>query len=324
MITNRGPNKFGMNSPHLCNNARMIDWQDLLHFASLARTGSLSAAARELGVDHATVGRRIADLERVLDLRLIDRRPRSSPLTADGRAVAELVAGMEENVAAIRRYSKSAVNGLSAAIKVSAPPSIAAHLIAANAAAFRAVHPDISLTIAGVTRRAALDRGEADVAVRMTRPEESDLLVRRIGIIRFGLFATPEIAATPPEDWVFIGYDAALEHLTQQTWLRSLLGDRNIVFRASDVFGQLQAARAGLGAAALPAFLGDADPGLVRLPTAIPSPNHDLWLVTYPDLRRSPAIRAVMDFLSEIIGKYCPLREADAVAEPIATAAIEE
>ncbi|WP_113390065.1 LysR family transcriptional regulator [Rhizobium sp. ERR 1071] len=293
----------------------MIDWQDLHHFAALARTGSLSAAARELGVDHATVGRRIAALERALDLRLIDRRPRTSPLTADGRAIAELVAGMEENVEAIRRYSKSAVAGLSAAVKVSAPPSIAAHLLAPKATLFREEHPDITLTIAGVTRRAALNYGEADIAVRMTRPEESDLLVRRIGVMRFGLYAIPSVAQVPEKDWVFIGYDAAMEHLTQQTWLRSLLEGRPIVFRATDVFGQLEAARTGLGVVALPAFLGDGEPALVRLPVAVPSPARDLWLVTYPDLRRSPAIRAVMDFVADTIGRSCPLRNgSDAAA----------
>ncbi|WP_145323457.1 MULTISPECIES: LysR family transcriptional regulator [unclassified Rhizobium] len=293
----------------------MIDWQDLHHFAALARTGSLSAAARELGVDHATVGRRIAALERALDLRLIDRRPRTSPLTVDGRAIAELVAGMEENVEAIRRYSKSAVAGLSAAVKVSAPPSIAAHLLAPKATLFREEHPDITLTIAGVTRRAALNYGEADIAVRMTRPEESDLLVRRIGVMRFGLYAIPSVAQMPEKDWVFIGYDAAMEHLTQQIWLRSLLEGRPIVFRATDVFGQLEAARTGLGVVALPAFLGDGEPALVRLPVAVPSPARDLWLVTYPDLRRSPAIRAVMDFVADTIGRSCPLRNgSDAAA----------
>jgi DNA-binding transcriptional LysR family regulator len=263
-----------------------------------------------LGVDHATVGRRIAALERALDLRLIDRRPRTSPLTVDGRAIAELVAGMEENVEAIRRYSKSAVSGLPAAVKVSAPPSIAAHLLAPKAALFHTHHPNITLTIAGIARSVALNSGEADIAVRMIRPEESDLLVRRIGAMRFGLYAIPPLAQTPEEDWVFIGYDAAMEHLTQQTWLRSLLNGRPIVFRATDVFGQLEAARAGLGVVALPRFLGDREAGLVRLPTEIPSPTRDLWLVTYPDLRRSPAMRAVMDFVADVVGQSCPLRDA--------------
>lgn len=294
-----------MFSLHMCNNARIMDWQDLLHFAALARTGSLSAAARELGVDHATVGRRIASLERSLDLRLIDRLPRSSPLTADGRAVAALAAEMEEKVEAIRRYSKSAVAKPVAAIRVSAPPSIAAFLVAPNVAAFRADNPDIVITIAGTTEAAALDRGEAEIAVRMTRPEEPDLLTRRIGAMRFGLYAVPAVAAAPPENWSFIGYDIRLDHLTQQAWLNSQLAGRPIVFRAGDVFGQQAAAHAGLGVVALPVFLGDADPMLVRLPAAIPSPAR----VTYPDLRRSRAVASVMDFLADTIAKSCPTRE---------------
>jgi DNA-binding transcriptional LysR family regulator len=298
-----------MFSLYLCNNAPMIDWQDLLHFAALARTGSLSAAARELGVDHATVGRRIAALERSLDLRLIDRLPRSSPLTTDGQAIASIAAEMEEKVEAIRRYCRSAVAKPVSAIRVSAPPSVAAYLIAPNMAAFRAAHPDIFVTISGSTDAAALDRGEAEIAVRMTRPEEPDLLTRRIGVMRFGLYAVPSVAALPPEHWSFIGYDARLGHLTQQVWLDSQLAGRPVVFRAGDVFGQQAAAHAGLGVVALPVFLGDADSALERLPTSIPSPARDLWLVTYPDLRRSPAISSVMDFLAEIIGKACPARE---------------
>lgn len=287
----------------------MIDWQDLVHFASLARHGSLSGAARALGVDHATVGRRIAALERALGLRLIDRLPRSSPLTADGRAVAALVAGMEDSVEAIRRYARGAATSPASVVRISAPPSVAARLIAPGVVAFHQSHPGITLSLHGATGTLALDRGEADIAVRMTRPEEADLLVRRIGVMRFGLYATPAVAVLPPGEWGFIGYDQALEHLTQQLWLRSLLAGRPIIFRASDVFGQLEAARAGLGVVALPKFLGDADPALVRLPASVPSPSRDLWLVTYPDLRRSPAIRSVMDFLSGLIGKACPRQE---------------
>ena len=294
----------------MCNYAPMIDWQDLAHFASLARHGSLSGAARALGVDHATVGRRIASLENALGLRLIDRLPRSSPLTADGLAVATLVSGMEDSVEAIRRYARGAVMAPASVVRISAPPSVAARLIAPNIVAFHNDHPGITLSLHGATANLALDRGEADIALRMTRPDDADLLVRRIGVMRFGLYATPAVAALPPAEWGFIAYDLTLEHLTQQVWLRSLLAGRPILFRASDVFGQLEAAHAGLGVVALPQFLGDADPALVRLPASVPPPTRDLWLVTYPDLRRSPTIRSVMDFLAGLIGRACPSREA--------------
>jgi DNA-binding transcriptional LysR family regulator len=287
----------------------MVDWQDLVHFASLARAGSLSGAARELGCDHATVGRRIASLERALGLRLVDRLPRSSPLTSDGRSVAALVSNMEDSAEAIRRYAKSAAAAPSATIRISAPPSVAARLIAPNAAAFHAANPGITMALYGATANSALDRGEADIAVRMTRPEEGELLIRRIGVMRFGIYSTAAVAEQPAETWSFIGYDATHDHLTQQVWLRSLLAGRTIVFQASDVFGQLEAARAGLGVVALPRFLGDKDQVLVRLTPALPSPTRDVWLVAYPDLRRSPAIRSVIDFLTRIIGEACPTRE---------------
>jgi DNA-binding transcriptional LysR family regulator len=287
----------------------MFDWQDLHFFAVLARTGSLSAAARELGVDHATVGRRIAALERSLGIRLIDRLPRSSPLTAQGAAMSGRVAELEEMVHAIRRHARGVAASPPTTVRVSAPPTVAARLIAPDVAAFHRAHPNITLVLLGSKDIVALNRGEADIAVRMVRPEEKRLLIRKIGVMRFGLYAAPSYAGLPPEKWVFIGYDTARENLTQQTWLRSVAAGRPIVFQASDVFGQQEAARAGLGAVALPRYVGDPDPALIRLPAQPRPPNRDLWLITYPDLGRSPAIRAVMALLAESVRRACPLRE---------------
>jgi DNA-binding transcriptional LysR family regulator len=80
------------------------------------------------------------------------------------------------------------------------------------------------------------------------------------------------------------------------------------MFQASDLFAMQEAARAGSGAAALPRFMGDGDPGLIRLPTAAPPPSRDIWLATYPDLKRSPSIRLVMDFIGAVVAHHCPLR----------------
>lgn len=283
----------------------MFDWQDLRHFAALARHGTLSGAARELGVDHATVGRRVAALEQALGLRLVDRLPRRAVLTADGRIVAGLAAEVETAAHAIARHARAAASSPAAKVRVSAPPAIAARLVAPQVATFQANNPAITLVLSGMAERAALDRGEADIAVRLSRPEQPDLVVRRIGVIRFGLFATRDQAALPPADWRFIAYDAPLDHVAQQAWLHERLAGRRIVFRASDLFSQVEAARAGLGAAVLPTFMAEAEPALVALPADDP-PARDIWLATYPDLRRSPPVRAVMDFLADVIGRACP------------------
>jgi len=288
----------------------MLDWQDLRFFSALARSGSLSAAARELGADHATVGRRVAALERSLSLRLVDRLPRSTPLTAAGRAIAELATGMEDLAAAIERRGRGLTSTESTTVRISAPPAIAARLVAPHVAAFQHAHPAITLVLSGAAQNAALDRGEADVAIRMARPTDKDLVARQIGAVHFGLYGAPAVAGLPAAERSFIGYDAALEHVSQQAWLRSLLAGRALAFQASDLFAQLEAARAGLGAAVLPRFMGEKEKDLVRLETITAPPVRTIWLVTYPDLRRSPPIRLAMDFLAEIIAKACPIERA--------------
>ncbi len=285
-----------------------MDWQDLRHFAILARTGSLSAAARELDVDHATVGRRVGALEHALGLRLVDRLPRRVLLTEEGRAVASLVASMEQTAQLIERRARGAGAAAAATVRISAPPAVAARLVAPHVAEFHRDHPAITLILSGATEMAALDRGEADLALRLSRPTDPDLIVSRIGVMHFGLYATAEQAALPAQHWRFIAYDKKLDHVPQQVWLKSLLAGRPVVFQASDLFGQQEAARAGMGAAVLPRFIGDADPALVRLPTASEPPARDLWLATYPDLKRSPALRRVMDFLGRIVARACPKR----------------
>ncbi len=236
----------------------MFDWQDLKHFVALARTGSLSAAARELGCDHATVGRRVAALEQALGLRLIVRLPRSTPLTQDGQAIAGLAAEIEAQSQAIARHARSA----------------------------------------GATPQAG---------VRMVRPQQPELLTQRIGMMRYALYATPEHAALPDAARRFLAYDHHYQQQPHQQWLQQLLQGRPVVFQASDLFSLQQAARSGLGAAVLPTFVADGDPDLVPLPTANAAPTRELWLVTYPDLARTAAVRAVMNFLVETLGKTCPL-----------------
>lgn len=304
--------KFIFDAWYLCKNARMIDWQDIHFLSLLARTGSLSAAAREVKVDHATVSRRIASLEDALAVRLVVRRPRSIGLTPQGEAIAALASTMAETVRIIERTARSYADPLIATVKITAPPALAARLIAPQIGRFYRAYPRITPILSGVSHHAALDRGEADVAVRLARPTESDLVVRRIGVMRFALYATPEIAAKPSSQWTFIGYDAALSQVTQQVWLLSLLEGRPVVFQASDLFGQQEAARAGLGAVVLPCFMGDDDPALVRLPVNTPPPTRDIWLATYRDILRAPATRAVLDFLAEVIGERCAVGGAEA------------
>jgi DNA-binding transcriptional LysR family regulator len=125
----------------------MFDWEDLRHFVALAREHTLSAAARGLKVDHATVARRIAALEASLGIKLVDRRPRSYVLTADGERIAVLAARMEEASLAVGRAVRAAQPGLAGEVSISAPPLVASTLIAPRLAELRKTHPNIHVRL---------------------------------------------------------------------------------------------------------------------------------------------------------------------------------
>jgi DNA-binding transcriptional LysR family regulator len=300
--------KFGKCSLILCESSQMFDWQDLRVFAVLARLGSLSAAARELGVDHATVGRRVASLETELGLRLIDRLPRSCPLTTDGVAIAGLAEQMEPIARQVQRRARGAASPLAGAVRISAPPALAARCIAPHIANLRQLHPELRIVLQATPSLTALDRGEADIALRLSRPTGNGAVARRIGALPFGVYANAQYATRPPEEWEFIAYDEALDHVPQQAWLRRYLKGRTVAFEASDLFGQKAAVRSGAGVAVLPTIMADDDQALVRIEASPEPPKRDLWLVTYPDLRRSPAVRAVLKFLVDCIEREPCLR----------------
>jgi DNA-binding transcriptional LysR family regulator len=276
----------------------MADWEDLHHFVTLAREGTLSAAARTLGVDHVTVARRVAALEQSTGLKLVDRRSRATVLTDDGKRIAAVAAPMEEAAFAVGRAAQAAKPGVDGEVSVSAPPNFASSVIAPQLVRLRAQHPGIHIKLIGEKRKASLGRREADIALRLMRPVEGGLYVRKIGSFGFSLYGAPGyLEKTPPHALNFIGYDASMAESPQEIWLRTIIGEREVVLRTNDLETQVTAACSGLGVAALPHYLGDRDPRLQRYPVSGRSISRDVWLAVHRDLRQVPAVRAVMEFL---------------------------
>jgi DNA-binding transcriptional LysR family regulator len=279
----------------------MSDWENLRHFVVLAREGTLTAAARQLGVDHATVARRVTALEAEIGLKLVDRRARSYQLTDDGRRIAATAAPMEEAAFAVARAVQAAKPGLRGEVSISAPPSLANALIAPQLSRLRRRHPGIRIKLIGEKRTASLNRREADVALRLSRPQEPGLIARRIGSFGFGLYGAPDyLKETPRHAFAFIGYDDGMDDAPQQKWLRTVAAGNEIVLRTNDLENQTAAARTGLGVAG-PHFLGEGDPRLKRCEDMPEPPSRDVWLVVHRDTRQAPPVRAVMEFLTECI-----------------------
>ena len=165
------------------------DWEDVRFFVALARHGSLSAAARAIGVNHATVSRRVAGLEAALGARLLERRPTGYVLTAPGRAVLQEAAAMEQAAARLPRFD--VVPPVSGLVRLSAPPSLAETFLTTRFGALLDRHPGLDIALVAEHRLASLSRREADLALRLGRPEDGDIIARRLVGIEFGFYAAP-------------------------------------------------------------------------------------------------------------------------------------
>jgi DNA-binding transcriptional LysR family regulator len=283
----------------MCENAGM-DWEDLRHLAAVGRIGSLSGAARALGVDHATVGRRVAALEARTGLRLLERRGRGTTLTEAGERVAALAFDMEDRVLAVERLAQAERQPTAVEVVVSVPPSLAMFMLADSLADLRRAQPSITVTLRGEAALVSLTRREADLTLRLQAPSEPTSVARKLGELAYGLYAAADYPHRPDGDWSLVSYDAEMDHLPQQEWLKTFAAGRLVGFRSNDMSILQPAARAGLGVALLPCFMADGDPGLRRWSSDKP-PNRGLWLAVHEDLRRSAAVRAVGDHLAEVI-----------------------
>jgi DNA-binding transcriptional LysR family regulator len=278
----------------------MFDWENLRCFIAVAQSGSLSAAARRLKVDHATVSRRLSALEAELDLRLVDRLARACRLTAIGQQVLAAAAHMEEHAFAIERLALAERLPMHGTVTISAPPVLASHFFAGQLQRFAQRHPGIRLALASQAQSVSLGRREADLAIRLFRPEEPQSVTRRLGAMPFALYASRDYPqADTPAEWAFIAYEAHFMEMPHQKWLMSIADGRRIACEVSDIGTQQAAARTGIGVAGLPVFMGDADPMLRRLPFDGAPFHREIWLVVHADLRHAPLMRAVIDFVSE-------------------------
>ncbi|EMY8120831.1 LysR family transcriptional regulator [Acinetobacter baumannii] len=274
----------------------MIDWENLHYFSVFSEEKTLSAAARKLGVDHATVARRIAQLEDNLKLKLVDRRPRTYILTSEGERLAKIVTRMMEETFSIERLAQAGQQEISGVVSVSLPPATAAHLVMPHLGKFYRQYPELQLGILGDVHYASLQHREADIAVRFGRPKDDYLIARKAGEVPFGIYAAQEyLDAIQEENYGWISVEVGGVQGQKQQKLKQRLNYKEPVMVTNHPELQWRATCGAVGLAVLPDFLGQQG-HLVKLPDDDPM-SAEIWLVIHEDLRSSPAVRVVMDFL---------------------------
>jgi DNA-binding transcriptional LysR family regulator len=286
----------------------MLEWDDVRVFLALHRCGSHARAAKKLGVDPTTVGRRVAALEQVLQAKLFDRTPAGVAVTAAGAALAARADRAEAEMIAAEREARGSDARLEGPVVVTAGDAVTTYLLAPRVAELRREHPGIVVELSADNRSLDVARLEADVAVRLFKPREPALVASRAGRLPFGLFGSDEYFARrgrprsaedlAAHDW--IGWDRALASTTQEKWLARHAPRSRVVLRANTTTALVAACAAGVGLAALPTFVGRAEARLAPvLPRTTPPPR-DVWLVTHPDARGSARVRAVVAWLGDI------------------------
>ena len=295
-----------MSKPRLQERTGTFDWNDLRTVLAVARAGSLAGAARELGLRHSTVFRRIEDAERRLGARLFERARSGWTPNAQGESVARAAAEMETAALSAERSVSGADERLEGVIRVATSELLAAYLLMPLLARFLAEHPGIEIEADVSNRNVDLTRREADLALRATVQPPETLVGRRVAVMRYAVYASrrvvgrrrglPVLAELP---WV--GFDERIAHYQIARWFREALPQVRPRLRLDSMPALLKAAAAGVGAVLLPTFAGAQEPALLRVTPAIEGPEMGLWLLNHPDVRGNARVRALSAFLAQAV-----------------------
>jgi DNA-binding transcriptional LysR family regulator len=296
-----------------CESARVPDWNDFRYFLAVAKAGTFAGAARELGVEHTTVARRLTALEGALGTRLFTRGPDGLTLTSAGRDVVPLAEGIAAQAQAIERRVSGEDSRVEGIVRVSVSEAISGYFVK-KSAALRDRHPGLMMEMLIGNHASDLLRGEADLAVRARPVTEPDLVARKVVSAGWSMYASADYVArkgTPPEPEALGGHDViAFDDSMAQTpgglWFTAHAKGCQVAMRGNSVIAVLNAAICGMGVAVIPCFLGGSDPQLRRLTPRVLGAR-DIHLVVHPDLARVARVRAVMDFIVELFERDAAL-----------------
>jgi len=282
-----------------------IDWEDVKTFAMLAGRGTVRAAAAALSVHHSTVSRRLDKLEFALGVRLFDRRPEGLVLTEAGEILLPVARQVSGRLQDVSRLIQGSDGMLSGRVRVTMAEPIAVHAFAPRLPEFVKRFPGLDLEIAVTSDFLDLNRHQADLAVRMDNNPPDTLVGKRLFPYCASIYASPGYLAsqdfqTAPQHGRWLGWGDSSERFP--AWTQATEFARVPVWGAfANLPLQIAAARAGLGLARLPCYVGDRAAGLVRATGRPPEPTREIWLLTHPDLRKTTRIRAVMAFAEECL-----------------------
>lgn len=277
-----------------------LDWQDVRVFVALARHGSLSAAARALSVNHATIARRLHSLEDSLGEKLVERRPDGYALTLAGTHALEAASDMEQAAQILSRGMQDGTpSGL---VRISSSPGLSSGFLISRLPVLTARYPKLDIDLSPALRSISLDRHEADIAIRFDRPKDGDIVARPLVAVGFGFYGTDEACRSVKAggSLVLVGFNEADAYLSQEKWVTQHFPRARIAFRAKDQVLHAVAARSGIGLALLPHYIGRADSVLRQCDLGVVPSSREVFLLTRSRDRKDASIRIVADEVADM------------------------
>lgn len=288
------------------------NWDDLRLFIAVARQGRFVAAARILGMDQSSIARRITQLEQNIGTRLMDRSPKGVTLTEAGIALM----GHAERIEAEFLTASSALGErdkeVSGVTRLATPEAFGTYLAAPNAYILHEKYPDLCLELTPESQRVQLANRDADLAVMLNRPPQGPIIARKLVDYRIGLYAARryldqhgdiadmQALARHP----FASYIDERIDIPELRYLREVSEEAASLFRSTSITAQHEAIAGGLGVGMLHVFAADKDPRLIRiLPTKVEI-RRSYWLAIHEGVQRLPRVRAVVDFVDDIIDRH--------------------
>ena len=291
-------------------NPARFHWDDARIFLAIARSGTLSRAAQTLRLGIATTSRRLERLEEALNMRLFTRDQLGYTLTDEGRELIAPAEALEQAGYAFGEATKTNRDEVIGHVRVATAQGLADHLIIPAMPKLINDHPNLTLEMVTSVSTVNLHRRDADIALRMVRPERGNVTIRKLGTLGFGLYAAPiylhnrtsiETTSQSFEHDDFIGWSETQQHLPAAQWLEKTLRGKPCRLTTSSLSAQMSAVEAGLGMAILPHFMAQ-DKGLMCVQNDVGC-DQPIWLVIHSDLTHSRRVRAVADFLETLINE---------------------
>ena len=288
-----------------------IDWNDIHQFLAIARAGSATQAASELGINHTTVYRRITGLEQKIGKKLFERSASGWLITPLGEQILAYAESMAEDAHAIERKILSDTQDLSGTLRITAGERCTDSILMPVIRQFSARYPDVQLEVITSTDELDLAAREADIALRATDNPPENLVGRRISAIAYAVYGNPEMLKTllsnPDQDvpcitWLGDGH-------TRPAWINDHFASTRKVIRATSTQTMLAMVREGIGIAKMSCMLCDPDPVLERVPAVPCESGQSLWVLSHVDLRTTARVRIFRDFLVEALEDKIDLME---------------